>query len=172
MTLAEVRCASFGPHLQGWTACSRCGEKLEVEFDGRLLAAGKTDQGEAPEEPIAVNGQSFRLPTTRDLAKAAQEADASLAAVRLVESCRLESEDSPAWTDEAWNKSGKNWQQPILWLRPGWRCAAPFVKMNGRKTWMWSPSFGAKSRRERADCSWKFTSLPRLMAGLKLIFYR
>ena len=124
MTLAEVRCASFGPHLQGWTACSRCGEKLEVEFDGRLLAAGNTDQGEAPEEPIVVNGQSFRLPTTRDLAKAAQEADASLAALRLVESCRLESEDSPAWTDEDLEQIGQELAaaDPLAETRLALRC--------------------------------------------------
>jgi hypothetical protein len=37
-----------------------------------------------------VDGRSFRLPTTRDLARAAGEADPQSAALRLLEACRLE----------------------------------------------------------------------------------
>jgi hypothetical protein len=28
--LAELRCATFGRWLRGWTACEQCGEKLEL----------------------------------------------------------------------------------------------------------------------------------------------
>jgi hypothetical protein len=124
MALAQLRCSSFGPRLQGWTACRRCGEKLEVEFDGRLLTGEATDQGHASMEPIVVNGQSFRLPTTRDLAKAAREADASLAPIRLVESCRLEKGEPPAWSDEDLEEIGQKlaMADPLAETRLALRC--------------------------------------------------
>src|SRR5271156_4811898 len=52
MALAQLRCSSFGRRLQGWTACGACGEKLEVEVDGRLLASGFTQEGQTLEQPI------------------------------------------------------------------------------------------------------------------------
>jgi hypothetical protein len=98
--LAQVRCASFGPRLLGWTACGRCGEKLDIEIDGRLLAAEQADPVEVAQELIVFKGQSFRLLTTRDLAKAAQESDVRMASLRLLECCHLKTGDSPAWSDE------------------------------------------------------------------------
>jgi len=97
--LAELRCASFGSRLQGWTACQRCGEKLEVEVDGRLLAGDGLDPGGPAVESIVVHGQSFRLPTSRDLAQAVREADAAQAARRLVESCCLKPVGAAVWSD-------------------------------------------------------------------------
>ena len=41
-----------------------------------------------------VNGRSFRLPTSRDLARAAGETDPQSAALRLLEACRLSLEDA------------------------------------------------------------------------------
>lgn len=107
IALAQLRCSLFGPRLLGSTACSRCGEKLEVEVDGRLLAGEVTDRDQISEEPVVVNGRSFRLLTTRDLAKAAHETDARVASIRLVESCCLESEKSPTWSDEDLNQIGQ-----------------------------------------------------------------
>jgi hypothetical protein len=124
MALAQVRCSSFGSRLHGCTACSRCDEKLEVEIDGELLATEVTNQGQASEEPIVVNGRSFRLMTTRDLAKAAQEADVRLASIRLAESCCLESTDSPIWSDEDLQQIGQRLAlaDPLAETRLALRC--------------------------------------------------
>src|SRR4051794_26798875 len=35
--LLELNASCFGPHLQGWSACPRCGEKVEFDLDGGLL---------------------------------------------------------------------------------------------------------------------------------------
>ena len=124
MALAQLRCASFGPRLLGWTACSRCGEKLEVEFDARLLSDDAANQGPGLEEPIVVNGRSFRLPTTRDLANAARETDARRAAIRLVESCHLNAEGSAAWSDEDLEQIGQKFAlaDPLAETRLALRC--------------------------------------------------
>jgi len=124
IALVQLRCSSFGPQFLGSTACGRCGEKLDVEVDGRLFAGGVADKGQTSEAPIVVNGQSFRLLTTRDLAKAAQEPDARLASIRLVESCRLETGESPAWSDEDLEQIGQRlaMADPLAEIRLALRC--------------------------------------------------
>jgi hypothetical protein len=97
--LVELRCSCFGQNLQGWIACAVCGEKLEFELDGRTIAdAGRSEdersRSDRQDEPVVVNHISFRLPTSRDLAQVAAETDPRLAAIRIVESCRLASERS------------------------------------------------------------------------------
>ncbi len=96
--LAELRCACFGPGLEGWVPCPQCGEKLEFQMDARALI----EQGvsRAPGETIVVNGRSFRLPTSRDLARAARVADPELAAIRLLEICCLERDSHSSWSQE------------------------------------------------------------------------
>jgi hypothetical protein len=44
-----------------------------------------------------VKGHAFRLPNSRDLARVARETDPRLAAIRLMETCRVESGDSAVW---------------------------------------------------------------------------
>ncbi|MFP3556891.1 hypothetical protein SB861_40185 [Paraburkholderia sp. SIMBA_049] len=88
--LAELRCASFGAALRGWTACRRCAEQLEFELDGHALSLGAPPRRD---EPIAVAGHAFRLPTSRDLAAIAAEPDPADAALRLLTQCRV---DGPA----------------------------------------------------------------------------
>jgi hypothetical protein len=88
--LAELRWSWFGPQLEGWAACPQCAEKLEFQLDARSFA---TLEAPGP-EPVAVNGRSFRLPTSRDLARAAGETDPQSAALRLLEACRLSLEDA------------------------------------------------------------------------------
>jgi hypothetical protein len=84
--LAELRWSWFGPNLEGWASCPKCAEKLEFQLDTRSLT-----EIDAPDsEPVVVNGRSFRVPTSRDLARAAGETDPQSAAVRLLEFCRLE----------------------------------------------------------------------------------
>jgi hypothetical protein len=97
--LAELRYSCFGSRLQGWTSCPRCEEKLEIEVDGRTLAAEAGAEGNSS-DPIVVNGRSFRLPASRDLARAAREADPRQAAIRLLEGCAVGADESAAWSEE------------------------------------------------------------------------
>ena len=97
--LAELRCACFGRSLRGWIACPQCGERLEFEMDGRALA-GEDANEPGRCGPVVVRGHSFRLPSSRDLARVAGETDARLAAIRLAEGCRIEGGESPEWTEE------------------------------------------------------------------------
>ena len=112
--LAELRCACFGRWLRGWTACRQCGEKLEFEVDGTALAESRAA---GCNDPIDSLGRTFRLPTTRDLARIAGERDPSMAARRLLEQCMApataeESADrssgAPAWTEEEIDAVGES----------------------------------------------------------------
>src|ERR1017187_3645055 len=62
--LAELRGACFGSRLEAWTACPRCGEKLEFQMDTRSLVAPLAPAHDA----INIKGESFRPPNSRDLA--------------------------------------------------------------------------------------------------------
>ena len=108
--LAELHCSYFGHALEGWTSCPQCGEKLEFNMDGRALA-------EQPEshhaEPVVIHGQTFRLPTSRDLARAVHERDAAAdpdaAAVRLLRACRVGGGDDAeqTWSEEELEEAGE-----------------------------------------------------------------
>ena len=87
-------------------------EKLEFELDGRVIMAqadpndgAAHDQNAPSDKVIAVKRGRFRIPTSRDLARAASERDPRAAAIRIVESCRLSGADgalqsqSPAGED-------------------------------------------------------------------------
>lgn len=121
--LAELRGTCFGSRLQGWVSCPHCAEKLEFEMDGRALAAN----GEPPiEESIVVNGQSFRLPTSRDLALAARETDPHAAALRILQACRLESGFTPASFEEGIEEVGARMAlaDPMAEIPLALQCAA------------------------------------------------
>jgi hypothetical protein len=126
IVLAQLRCASFGRQLLGSAVCSRCGEKLEVEIDGQLLAGGASDQTQTAKEPIVVNGRSFRLLTTRDLAVAARETDARSACIRLAEGCLLDNQEPPEWSDEMLDQIGEKlaMADPLSETRLALRCPA------------------------------------------------
>lgn len=97
--LVELHSSSFGPSLLAWTSCASCGEKMEFELDGRVLGGDESD--EAPVGGIVhVNGHSFRLPNSRDLARVAKESDPQTAVLRILERCRTDTEVSMAWSDE------------------------------------------------------------------------
>ncbi len=89
--LAELRTLYFGPRLEGWTACGQCGEKLEFEVDCRALV--QIHEG-ASVQPITVDGNTFRLPTSRDLARIAEETDPQRAALLLMENCAIDHDAS------------------------------------------------------------------------------
>jgi hypothetical protein len=105
--LAQLGLGCFGPNPGAWTSCTRCGEKLEVEVDFRNLVNGAMENGSRHGEPIVVKGRSFRLPTSRDLALAAEETDVRSAAVRLVTTCAVEAGNTPLWSDEDLEEVGE-----------------------------------------------------------------
>src|SRR5215831_11193744 len=78
--LAELHCSCFGSTLQAWTACPSCSEKMEFEMDVRTLMSEAPSSGAT----IEVDGQTFRLPTSRDVAAATREPDPVAAANRLL----------------------------------------------------------------------------------------
>jgi hypothetical protein len=125
--LAELHQAFVSSRLQGWTECSACGEKLEFALD---CAALVERQRERSPEPIAANGGSFRLPTSRDLAAVAAERDADAAAIRLLEACRIPdpSPDSPPmeWTQVELEELGEKMiaADPLAEIVLGFDCPA------------------------------------------------
>ena len=94
--LAELRCSCFGPALQGWIACPQCGEKLEFQMDGRAMPSAQ----EGSTERVTVNGRTYRLPTARDLARAAQEPDPQNSALKLLQICSLDGDAAAGWSAE------------------------------------------------------------------------
>ncbi len=88
--LLELRCACFGPRVECWLGCARCGEKLEFSLDGRALASAGAPWEDDVESVIKVGARAFALPTSRHLAAAIGEADASAAAAKLLRSCCLD----------------------------------------------------------------------------------
>jgi hypothetical protein len=100
--LAELHCCCFGSTLQAWTSCPTCNEKMEFEMDVRTLMS------EAPnaDTAIEVDGQSFRLPTSRDLAQATREPDPHSAANRLLLRCCLGTDGPQNWSDEELERVG------------------------------------------------------------------
>jgi hypothetical protein len=119
--LAELRCRCFGNRLRGWMACSRCGEQLEFEMDGRAFAS---EPAAEEDRPIVVNEQSFRLPTSRDLAAAATDHDPLSAAIRLVENCRLACDGPRAWSSKDLEEIGNRMAEadPLAEIRLTLHC--------------------------------------------------
>jgi hypothetical protein len=107
LALTKFYSQCFGPRLRAWTTCRNCGEKLEFEMDTDLLAAGETWERDGPNEPIIVNGRAFRLPSSRDLALAANETNPSLGAVRIVENCLMESTRAVRWSENDLSEIGE-----------------------------------------------------------------
>lgn len=88
--LVDLHCSRFGPRLQAWTACIACGEKMEFEINGPTLTQQNADvEPQSRRETVVVNGQSFRLPTSRDLAQVARDGDPRAAPIRLLDLCRV-----------------------------------------------------------------------------------
>jgi hypothetical protein len=102
--LAELRCGCFGPQLQGWTCCPQCAERLEFQMDTRAMI----EQESASRDTVVVDGHSFRLPTSRDLACVAREPDPRQGASRLLASCCLDEAPPPAWTDDQLETIGES----------------------------------------------------------------
>jgi hypothetical protein len=101
--LAELRCGCFGRWLEGWISCPKCAERLEFQMDVRTLI----HPDPSPAASIAVNGRSFRLPTSRDLAAVANQADPLSAATELAKRCRLDAGAPADWRDDELEEIGE-----------------------------------------------------------------
>jgi hypothetical protein len=95
--LLELHAACFGSRLQAWVECANCTEKLEFDVDARDLLGGPAAAA-PPDTSIRTNGHTFRLPSSRDLARAAQESDANQGAIRVLHACCLDGAPG-AWTE-------------------------------------------------------------------------
>ncbi len=105
-SLFELYRDSFGPVLHGWTACTPCGEKLEFEVSVRTLTAHDA-RDERSADAVFANEQFFRLPTSRDLAQVIHEGNSRLAAIRLLERCRIGEGDNSIWPDQVVEEVGE-----------------------------------------------------------------
>ncbi len=97
--IADLRGRCFGPRMRAETKCPHCGEAVEFALDVAALVA---EPGPAS-ETVAVAGADYRLPTSRILARVANESDVEAAAALLCESCRIGGEAtalSPEQMDE------------------------------------------------------------------------
>jgi hypothetical protein len=84
--LAQVRRACFGPTLRGWVPCGSCAEQLEFTVDATAFAEEPLP---GDDRAVVVDGCSFRLPTTRDLAALLDVPDREESARRLATRCAL-----------------------------------------------------------------------------------
>lgn len=102
--LVRLSCECFGPTLKGWTSCPKCSEKLEFSMDARVFLNSERDDDR---ETIEVDGRSFRLPTSRDLACIARCEDPTSAVRRLLQACRLDQKTEEQTTDEDWERGAE-----------------------------------------------------------------
>ena len=121
--LIALHCRCFGPSLGGAVSCAGCGETLEVDLDGRMVAGGASEPG-GERGTIEFDGRRFRLPGTRDLAAVARETDARAAAVRLVEGCSLGAPRQAEWSDTELEEIGSRMADadPLAEIRLRMRC--------------------------------------------------
>jgi hypothetical protein len=107
--LVQLYCANFGSKLRGWTSCRQCGEKLEFAADGKTIMQTEKDASTAV---VSESGRSFRLPTSRDLARIAAAVDDGVAAPQLLNLCLVsqqeskESAPSADWIEEELERIG------------------------------------------------------------------
>jgi hypothetical protein len=83
--ILQLRGATFGARVAGYTACEKCGERLEFAVDQGALTRDVTV---APAgATVRAAGHVFRLPTSRDLAGLDGECDPERAIRRLLARC-------------------------------------------------------------------------------------
>jgi hypothetical protein len=102
--LFELHASCFGPHLCGWSACPRCGEKVEFDIDGALLTT--TTPADSSSDGVMIRGGRYRLPTSRDLAEVLP-GDLETVAVRLLERCRIGDGSVSEWNEVALRDAGE-----------------------------------------------------------------
>ena len=102
--LFELHASCFGTQLQGWSACPRCGEKVEFDLDGGLIVTAASP--DSPSTSVMIRGGRFRFPTSRDLAAVVSGAP-DTAAVRLLERCRIGDGSGGEWSEAALRDAGE-----------------------------------------------------------------
>jgi hypothetical protein len=95
--LAEWLCTSFGPRLDGRATCGQCSVDLEFELDVRVFLETEPADSDAR---VEAGGHAFRLPSSRDLARAACKEDPRDAVISLLEACRIDEGDLLALSEE------------------------------------------------------------------------
>lgn len=96
--LARLYLDHFGGTINGFTECTRCGEKLEFHFDVRQVADAPALEAA---EPVVVGSWKFRLPTSRSLAAALNSGEVATVEHRLLAHCLAEPvETIPDWSEE------------------------------------------------------------------------
>jgi hypothetical protein len=97
LALLELHSSWFGTQLHAWTSCPDCDEKVEFELDTRQLMAVHVEQAR---DSIRVGDNSYRLPTSRDIANFATAENAEAASIGLLERCRIGGPEGSEWTVE------------------------------------------------------------------------
>jgi hypothetical protein len=148
--LVELHGRVFGGWLRGWTACPRCAEKLEFELDGRTLAEQFNEEQEAT---VEVDGERFRLPTSRDLAALTGAMDARQAAQSLLQ--RLNAAGRAAWSEAEIEAAGERLAEadPLAEIRIGFACPScgeGFAESLDLASFVWS-EMEARARRVLAE---------------------
>lgn len=93
--LLSLRLRLFGDELKSCVDCPACGEKLEFSLSANAMLA-RASGGDAHD--VSVGGVRLRLPTTRDLAQLASEADERSASRALLQ--RLSDGELTEWSAE------------------------------------------------------------------------
>jgi hypothetical protein len=118
--LAELYNRCFGPTLNAWLSCERCEDKLEFEIDVHIILGGEP----ARDDPVHAAGRAFRLPTTRDLACAAEAGEPAAIVRRLLESCQVQQVDHGPWSEAEIEEIGETMAaaDPLAETRLMFRC--------------------------------------------------
>jgi hypothetical protein len=121
--LLELHSACFGPGLRAWAACEYCTEKMEFEVDARSLLTTLA-QDSQPLQTVVVNGHTFRLPSSRDLAQAVQAGEPVQGVFRLLQLCHV-GEDFGEWSEEEVDMVGEQFARADPMAEPRLELACP-----------------------------------------------
>jgi hypothetical protein len=112
VNLLALRNASFGSALEGYAPCPSCGALMEFSLDGKTLLDGLP----APDSNarIALDGQQWRLPSSRDQAAILAAPDPETAVDWLFDRCRMDEGDSGKVSTVNRKKSPKLKSSPAL----------------------------------------------------------
>lgn len=93
LALLRLRQQTYGSELAAYLDCPSCGERLEFNLNSADLLAETT----APKyrDTITIDGLSFRLPTSRDLAQIATSIEEKAAADELLAECLISADEAP-----------------------------------------------------------------------------
>jgi hypothetical protein len=125
-----LRCSCFGPTLQCWTACGECGEKIELNIAADAIAPmSKRSNDRALGQHVTINGETFRLPTSRDLARVARDMardpDPAAAAAHLLRLCRVGADSGQKnWSEQELEMIGERMAEadPLAEILLGFNC--------------------------------------------------